>query len=105
MSSNNGVDLNPPDYVYSERMLMLFREMGLARPDGGRLLACVISIMRWLTFLLVPFQGYLPQLKRSISLVRFLEHPPQDQVLIGHFEDLRDMVRSIRQVRAGRKSQ
>lgn len=107
MSSNNGVELNPPDFVYPKKMVMMFREKGL-RPTGRREVAGLRDIDHALANLVARSLSGLFVTTETVhnkSLARFLERPPQDQVLIGHFEDLRDMVRSIRQARAGRKSQ
>lgn len=98
---------NNPDFLYPEKLLFQFREKGI-RPTGRREVAGLRDIDHALGNLIArSLQGLFvtTETVHNRSLARFLERPPQDQVLLGHFEDLRDMVRAIRQARAGRGSQ
>lgn len=100
-------DQNQPDYTYPEKLLFQFREKGL-RPTGRREVAGLRDIDHALaSHIARSIQGlYVTnETVHNKHFANFMKRPPQDQVLLGHFEDLRDMVRSIRQARAGRKSQ
>lgn len=43
--------------------------------------------------------------KHNRGFLKFVERPPQDQVLLGRFDDIKEFIRTVRQAKAGRKSQ
>ncbi|MDC9590735.1 hypothetical protein PSI23_15935 [Xenorhabdus sp. XENO-10] len=43
--------------------------------------------------------------KHNQGFVEFINRPPSDQLLLGRFEDIKDFIRTMRQAKAGRKSQ
>ncbi|EKN4689584.1 hypothetical protein [Yersinia ruckeri] len=43
--------------------------------------------------------------KHNKGFLEFVERPPQDQVLLGRFDDIKEFIRAMRQAKAGRKSQ
>lgn len=96
-----------PDYIYPERLVMRFREKGY-RPSGRREVSGLRDIDTAVANqIALSLNGLFvtTETAHNRRLSHFLQRPTKDQVLVGHFEDVRDMVRSIRQAKAGRKSQ
>ncbi|HAV1601626.1 TPA: hypothetical protein JG832_002517 [Enterobacter hormaechei subsp. xiangfangensis] len=96
-----------PDYNHTNHLLFRFRERGL-EPTGRREVTGLRDIDHALANLLATALKGLMVSEETLhnrAFARFAARPPRDQVLVGHFDDLRDMVRSIRQAKAGRPSQ
>lgn len=95
-----------PDYNHATDMVIVFREKSV-EPTGRREVSGFRDIDHALANLLAKtLQGLIVSEETTFnrSFARFIERPAKDQVLIGHFEDIRDLVRSIRQAKAGRPS-
>ncbi|MBD2782203.1 hypothetical protein ID852_03190 [Xenorhabdus sp. 42] len=43
--------------------------------------------------------------RHNQGFMDFIRRPASDQVLLGHFDDIKDFIRTLRQAKAGRKSQ
>ncbi|HBM2815639.1 TPA: hypothetical protein LU109_003548 [Enterobacter hormaechei subsp. xiangfangensis] len=106
MSSNDAPQLVTQGDDNQTTWIMAFREKGLM-PTGRKEVTGLRDIDRALgNHICDALKGLFvtDETRHNRALARFAERPPEDQLVIGHFDDLKDLVRSIRQARAGRPS-
>lgn len=96
-----------PDYQHETDMILIFRQKSVT-PTGRREVTGFRDTDHALANLLArTLQGLFvsEETTNNRAFARFIERPAKDQVLVGHFEDIREMVRAMRQAKAGRPSQ